>query len=212
MPKESKKIIVDTNCYIRLYCSPLRPILGTVVSDYKLVTLTELKLETNLNSDVIARNPWMAHADIQAELAAACLKYREPKTSKIKSLLGPIRKMGDSILRQYCQAQKTEKIRTLSAADALALAAADIFDASLATDEWPMTLAAQTILSGVELFTSVGLLCLMEAAGSLTREQRIETVRIWCMTSEQLPRDWQIEYKKLFKEDPPNAQSVGQVP
>lgn len=208
MPPAPKKIIVDTNCYIRLYCSPVRPILGSVVGGYKLMTLAELKLETSLHTDVIARNPWMSAMDIQAELAAACFKFREPKTSQIKAAAVISRRMGDSFLRQYCQSQKIQKIRTLSSADALALATADVLDISLATDEWPMTLVAGKMLAGVRLFTSIGLLHLMEAAGSLSEAQRLETIRIWCLTNEQLPRSWQQEYSALFGTAPPDGQSA----
>jgi hypothetical protein len=39
MSDQPKLVIVDTNCYVRLYFSPLRPILGQVVGGYHLVTL-----------------------------------------------------------------------------------------------------------------------------------------------------------------------------
>lgn len=206
MPNAPKKIIVDTNCYIRLYCSPVRPIMGHEFGGYQLFTITELKLETDLSTDVIARNQWMANADIQAELAAACLKIREPKKSTIASVANATRKMGNMLLRQYCEDQETERLRTLSAADCAALATADVLDASLATDEWPLRLVAEN--AETELFTSVGLLGLMERAEKLTREARIETVRSWCLTNEKLHRDWKTEYRELFGEEPPDAQSV----
>jgi hypothetical protein len=206
MPNITKKIIVDTNCYIRLYCSPVRPIMGHEFSGYQLFTITELKLETDLNTDVIARNPWMANADIQTELASACLKLREPKKSLIADIANVTRKVGNLLLQQYCKDQNTERLRTLSAADCAALATADVLGACLATDEWPLRLVAENAES--ELFTSVGILGLMERAGSLTREARIETVRIWCLTNEALHRDWKTEYRELFDEEPPNAQSA----
>ena len=180
--------------------------MGHEFGGYQLFTITELKLETDLNTDVIARNQWMANADIQAELAAACLKIREPKKTAIAKVATTTRKMGNMLLRQYCEDQKTERLRTLSAPDCAALATADVLDASLATDEWPLRLVAEN--SEIELFTSVGLLRLMESAGKLTRDARIETVRSWCLTNEALHRDWKTEYRELFGADPPDAQSV----
>lgn len=206
MPSAPKKIIVDTNCYIRLYCSPVRPILGQEFGGYQLFTITELKLETDLNTDVIARNPWMANSDIQAELSAACLKLREPKKSAIASNANVTRSMGNTILKKYCEVQKTQRIRTLSTADCAALATADVLDACLATDEWPLRLVAEKV--DVQLFTSIGILHLMEKAGALTKATRFETVRTWCLTNESLHRNWQEEYTELFNEAPPNAQSA----
>lgn len=95
--------------------------------------------------------------------------------------------------------------------DARALAAADVLGTGLATDEWPLAYVAESVLggpNGVELFTSVGLLYLMESAGSLSSEQRVETIRTWCLTNELLPRNWQSEYKTLFGKEPPNGQSA----
>ena len=203
-----KKIIVDTNCYIRLYCSPVRPMMGSEFSGYQLFTITELKLETDLNTDVVARNPWMANVDIQTELASACLTLREPKKSKITKTANMTRKLGNSILQKYCSDKGTERPRTLSAADCLAFATADELDACLATDEWPLRLVAQNLGDGLELFTSVGILRLMESADSLTRADRVETVRSWCLTHEALHRDWKTEYRELFGEEPPDAQSA----
>jgi predicted nucleic acid-binding protein len=207
MPKVKKKIIiVDTNCYIWLYCSPVRPIMGHEFGGYQLFTITELKLETDLNSDVIARNPWMANVDIQTELASACLKLREPKKSNIANVANTTRKVGNLLLQKYCKAQNTERLRTLSSADCAALATADVLDVCLATDEWPLRLVAESV--GVTLFTSVGILRLMESAGSLTIETRIETVRSWCLTNEALHRDWKTEYREFFGDEPPDAQSA----
>lgn len=206
MSNVPKKIIIDTNCYIRLYCSQVRPILGYEFGGYQLFTITELKLETDLNTDVIARNPWMANVDIQAELKSACLKLREPKKSNIAVVANTTRKLGNLLLQKYCKDQNTERLRTLSAADCAALATADVLDACLATDEWPLRLVAEN--TEIELFTSVGILHLMEYAKSLTKQGRIETVRSWCLNNEALHRDWKKEYRQLFGDEPPDAQSA----
>lgn len=182
--------------------------MGSEFSGYQLFTITELKLEIDLNTGVVARNPWMANVDIQTELASACLKFREPKKSNIANTANMIRKLGNSILQRYCKDKGTERPRTLSAADCLAFATADELDACLATDEWPLRLVAQNLGDGLELFTSLGILCLMENAGSLTRVGRVETVRGWCLAHEALHRDWKTEYWELFGEEPPDAQSA----
>jgi hypothetical protein len=45
-------------------------LLGSVVGGFRLMTLTELKLETSLRSNVRERFPWMGAADIQADQPA----------------------------------------------------------------------------------------------------------------------------------------------
>jgi hypothetical protein len=208
MPVTPKLVIVDTNCYVRLYQSSVRPILNSVVGGYRLMTLTELRLEADMNSDVVARNPGMSAADIQAELTKACLKLREPKKESVRTGAKLMRKQGDEFLAKYCAEHKTDKVRSLSLADSRALSAVDVLGAALATDEWPLTEVAKTLSPDLELFTSVGLLFLMEKSGTLSAAQRHDTVRSWCVTGELLPRDWQDEYRALFGCEPPNAQSA----
>jgi hypothetical protein len=114
-------------------------------------------------------------------------------------------------LRRHCKAVSTVKLRELSAADAKALAAADVLDAAPATDEWPLRLVAETLLGGtdgVQLFSSVGLMHLMERAGKLTRGMRIETMRSWLVSGELLHRDCRDEYRNCFGEEPPDGQST----
>jgi hypothetical protein len=79
MSVKPKLVIVDTNCYVRLYCSPVRPILGSVVDGYRLMTLAELQWEAGSATGLTQRNPWLRSADIQQEPADALLKLREPK-------------------------------------------------------------------------------------------------------------------------------------
>jgi len=44
MSDQPKLVIVDTNCYVRLYYSPLRPILGQVVGGYPLTSGTTCRM------------------------------------------------------------------------------------------------------------------------------------------------------------------------
>ncbi len=202
-------IIVDTNCYVRLYMSSVRPLLGSVVGGFRLMTLTELKLETSLRSNVRERFPWMGAADIQADLDGACLKLREPKKGKIEQLARLTRTSGNGTLAAHCASQGIQLARELSLTDARALAAADVLDASLATDEWPLRHVANAMGMGDpgQLFSSVELLHMLEVSGSLGRDERIQTVRAWIQQAEALHRGWQARYAALFGEAPPDGQS-----
>lgn len=48
---------------------------------------------------------------------------------------------------------------------------------------------------------------LAQTAGSLTREERIQTVRVWIQQAEALQRGWEARYAALFGDAPPDGQS-----
>ena len=48
---------------------------------------------------------------------------------------------------------------------------------------------------------------MLEAAGSLKREERVQTVRGWIQQAEALQRGWEASYSELFGEPPPDGQS-----
>lgn len=151
----------------------------------------------------------MGAADIQADLDGACLRLREPKKGKIEHVARLTRTTGNVLLAAHCASQGIHLVRELSLTDARALAAADVLDASLATDEWPLRHVAAAMGMGDlgQLFSSVALLHVLEAAGSLKREERVQTVRSWIQQAEALQRGWEARYSELFGEPPPDGQS-----
>lgn len=207
MPAPPTLLVVDTNCFIRLLFSPLRPVLGSTFAGYKLVTLTELANEVGPGTEVVERNPWLLDPAVQAELAVNCLKFREPKKSAMLSEAKRLRSEGNTLLRKYCTDKKLDKVRELSAADARALAAAQTVGGLLATDEWPLAFVAERASDVPTVLTSVSVVHLMEKDGKITREQRIEVVTGWVKSGEKLPQHWAKQYKELFGEEPPNGQS-----
>jgi hypothetical protein len=48
---------------------------------------------------------------------------------------------------------------------------------------------------------------MLETAGSLSREERIQTVRVWIQQAEALQSGWEARYAALFGEAPPDGQS-----
>lgn len=207
MPSPPTLLVVDTNCFIRLLFSPLRPVLGSTFAGYRLVTLVELADEVGPGTEVTQRHPWLLDEAVQKELAGNCLKLREPKKSLVLSEAKRLRSEGNTLLRKYCTDKKLDKVRELSAADAKALAAAQTVGGQLATDEWPLAFVAERASDVTTVFTSVAVVHLMEKAAKITREQRIETVAGWVKTEEKLPRHWAEQYRNLFGEEPPDGQS-----
>lgn len=201
MPTASPKlVIVDTNCYVRLYLSPVRPIMGSTFNGYRLMTLTELKLESGPGTRISEVYPSLADEDIQQELDAACLRIREPKKSRIEKLLASTMKMGNRHLAQHYKDKQLVVLREISKADTRALVAADVLGASLATDEWPLNFVAMNIgFPETELLDTLDILSLMEKSGGITAEQRRETVRTLRAYGE-FPYEWEKKYRTLFNE------------
>jgi len=207
MPSPPTLLVVDTNCFIRLLFSPLRPVLGSTFAGYKLVTLTELASEIGPGTEVVDRHPWLLDEAVQKELSSNQLKLREPKKSEVFAEAKRLRSEGNTLLRNYCIKNDLDKVRELSAADTKALAAAQVIEGCLATDEWPLAFVAERASDVSTVFTSVHVVYMMEKDGKISREQRIETVTGWVKSGEKLPMDWTTAYKELFGEDAPDGQS-----
>ena len=211
MPPPPKIVVVDTNCYVRLLHSPLRPVLGKVVSGHKLMTTVDLAAETLGNGGLGGRQAWLASAEVQAELTGATLKFREPKTSRLAEDANNFRRIGNAILRKECET-KGILIRTLSIVDARAWAAAALLNGVLATDEWPLRLVTSRVDvdddgNRLALFSSIDLVHLLEQAGAMTPPQRVDLMRSWKLSGEALHREADDDYRRLFGEVPPDAQA-----
>jgi len=65
-----------------------------------------------------------------------------------------------------------------------------VLDAALAADEWPLRYVAISLGMGGagQLFSSVEVLHMLEAAGSLGRDARMQTLRAWIRQAEALER------------------------
>lgn len=205
--KKPTIVVVDTCCFIRLMFSPLRPLLGSAIGGYQLMTLANLAKECGPGTEVVERNPWLLAPDVQDELTKNCLKFREPKTSEVRKWAKTFLERGNSLLRTHCIAQKMDLIRELSRADVYALAAAQVLDVPLATDEWPLTWAAERVSDVEVILTSVALLHIMEKSGKITREQRVNIAATWVKQDEKLPANWRNQYKELFQDEPPDGQA-----
>ncbi|MCY1234583.1 hypothetical protein D9M72_471680 [compost metagenome] len=149
--------------------------------------------------------------EIQAELAAATLKLRHPKKSRMEEDAIHFRKASNAWLRADCRA-KNIAVRALSIADARAWATAVQVNGMLATDEWPLRMAtcyvdADDDGNKLPLLSTIELVHLLEQAGELSSAQRVDLMRSWRMSGEMLHRDADEEYRRLFNEEPPNAQA-----
>lgn len=202
-------VLVDTNCLVRAYFSPLRPILGRPVAGYELKTLNGLAAELKN----LAKRPdlaWLSDQVIVNEVDAATVVLTKAQRQAIDQDAIEIQKVGNAALYEDCRDRKLKVSRALSLADSKALAACLELNAALSTDEWPLRLVADMYDydngDSVQLFSSVELIALLEQEGLINRETRIKTYADWLKNGEKLLRESPDIYSRLFNEAPPTAQ------
>ncbi|OWQ84505.1 hypothetical protein CDN98_18500 [Roseateles terrae] len=117
-------VVVDTNCFVRLYFSPLRPLLGSTAMGHRLVTLRELAEETRQRSGLTLRHPWLGSSDVQKDLSTAIVTLTPDEDQRYEDDALYYRREGDDFLERICQTRGLESLRQLSHADAKAVAVA----------------------------------------------------------------------------------------
>lgn len=209
MTDPTKLVLVDTNCLVRIYFSPLRPILGRPVAGFELKTLDGLAKELK-NLAKRADLAWLSDQVILKEIDAATVALTRLQRDAINRDALDIQKVGNATLYKDFQDRKLRVSRALSLADAKALAASLELNAALSTDEWPLRLVSELYDydngEPVELLSSVELIGLLESEGLMSREDRVKTYSDWLKNGEALLRESPEIYFHLFNEAPPTAQ------
>ncbi len=198
-------VLVDTNCFLRLYQSPVVPLLGQDIGGYRLLTLECLVDEFDVNSTLAAHYSWVVSGPKRNDLERAKLKLRGPSKAAVAKRIQELKPFGKSLLESYCKHNQILPIRNLSRVDIELLATAVALNGIMATDEWPLRHVAKDLMEdpdeyGIGLFTSLELLHLLETNGKLSSDDRRNTVDSWVRLGENLIRGWQKEYQGLFKE------------
>jgi len=206
---ENRLILVDTNCLIRVYFSPLRPVLNRVAAGFELKTLQALADELKHIANRRNEFAWLSAKAIQDDVDLAVLPLTKAQSHAIDQEASDIRKQGNGMLQVYCMNQGIN-LRQLSVADAKVLAAALELSIAMSTDEWPLRHVASAYGyddgNPVELFSSVELIALLEKEGLISREDRMRTYADWLKFGENLLRESPLIYFKAFGEYPPDAQ------
>jgi hypothetical protein len=206
----SKLVVVDCNCLVRLYFSPIRPLLCRPIGGYEFKTLSELagELRSLARGE---RHGWLSSPVILSEVDGAAITLTSKQRVSIDAHAPTIRRHGESLLREYSVKKNLKTIRNLSHADAVALTAAIELGAALATDEWPLRKVAGTVDAdddgnSVQLLSSVQMLHMAEKEGLITRDDRTKTYRDW-INYRELYQNASEEYFELFGERPPTGQA-----
>jgi hypothetical protein len=209
MTDPTRLVLVDTNCLVRIYFSPLRPILGRPVAGYELKTLDGLAKELK-NLAKRADLAWLSNQVILKEVDAAIVPLTRLQRNAINQDALDIQKVGNATLYKDFKDRKLRAPRALSMADAKALAACLELNAALATDEWPLRLVSELYDydngEPVVLLSSVELIELLERDGLISRDVRVKTYSDWLKNGTSLLRESPEIYFRLFNEAPPTAQ------
>lgn len=211
MAQKPTPLVVDTNCFLRLLDWGPRPLVGQTVSTFRLVTTQRLVREGQ-SPELQERYPKLANAGIQRELKAAAQKFPPRQQQLLKNEGDAFRLQANAVVKAHCLAEGTAVLRSLSAVDASLWATAVHLKGALATDEWPLTMAAECIPfddegNCIQVFSSVHILHMLETDGRLSAAERWNMMRQWRRDGEGLHRDADKQYKALFGETPPNAKS-----
>lgn len=214
MPTSSSRIIlVDTNCFLRLYQSSVRPLMGQDIGGYRLLTLKKLIEEFQNNQNLVSNYPSIASGPKHDELTNSAIKLSGINKGKIKDSQKELAPYAKSFLASYCKQQNIEIIRRLSTPDLELLATTIIIKGIIATDEWPLRLVATDLMEDPEeykigLLNSLELLHLIQENGKISPEDRRKTVRSWVLYREKLLGNWREDYQRLFGESADSLDDV----
>src|SRR5689334_5764951 len=85
----TRLLLIDTNCFLRLYCSAMMPLMGVEVGGYKLLTTTELVNEFLRNPRLLKTYSCVSIPPKSENLAIGALKISSSKKQQIdKAMLG----------------------------------------------------------------------------------------------------------------------------
>lgn len=202
-------VLIDTNCFIKLYQSPVLPFFGETVDGRKLLTLTALINEFFSSRRLKQEYAWLQSTVKSEDRDRIELRLTQNEKASVDAIMQEHRDYVDDVLDGYCQKQRVPISKRLSDCDLELLATAIEVKALIATDEWPLAVVVEDLMIEPEegyqigILTSIDIIYMLEHVGTLSREQRIETIKSWLRGGEKLHRDWPLKYRKLFQEAAP---------
>ena len=194
MPDNKIKIvIVDTNCFIRLFHSSVKPIFGMDIGGYRLLTLGCLVDEYLLSPNLKSSFPWIAQEPRLSELKNSKLKLKASNKTATQNQIKSLKPYAKSLLTLHCNKQGIG-VKSLSKSDLELLATTVAISCIMATDEWPLRLVAKDLMEDpaeykIGLLNSLELLHILEINGKIDSEERRNTVDAWIRNSEKESAD-----------------------
>lgn len=207
-PSPPKLLIVDTNSYLRLFHSPVGPLLGVEIGGLQLVVIRELADEFFKSPRLKNAYPWVNESPKKEELLAPILKLKPAVAASIEADAITYRDECNAVLDAHCRKMKTAVPRTISLCDAKALTTALEIGADLVTDEWPLRHVAEAVDpddagNKLKVLSTLDVLAHLEKAGRLSADVRRVMVKDWLHAGEHLPNNWRKQYQEHFQEAAP---------
>jgi hypothetical protein len=163
----------------------------------ELLICQELNDEFWRSKKLRRKYTWIDTAAHKVEMNAATITLDAENTTLVDRARKTLEAQAYSLLTVYC-AKENIGLRELSDADLTALAMADVLNAAIATDEWPLTHVARTLQ--FDVFSTVDIVAELERCGRIKREHRLALVKDWLSYEEELPRGWEDRYFDHFAE------------
>jgi hypothetical protein len=205
-------VLVDTNCFLRLYQSPVIPLLGQDIGGFRLLTLACLIDEFLGNPNLVKSYRWVTDRPVIDDLLRAKLKLSGINQRKVQADRRELKLFADVFLREHSRKHRLVPPKSLSSRDLELLGTAIVLKGIVATDEWPLRLVCEDLMGDpdypIGTMNSLDVLSLLESHGKLSADDRRQTVDSWVRLREKLPRGWKDQYQLLFGED---AGSLGAV-
>ncbi|MDT0359336.1 hypothetical protein RJO15_26365 [Herbaspirillum huttiense F1] len=201
----TKYILLDTNCFLRIYCSPVIPLLGRDVEGYRLLTLGRLIDEFKANPRLVATFTNLGAPPKSTDLENGALRLRNPKKGKVEARKAAI----SAYARMFIQGKNARgaSLTPLSPEDVELLATSIVLKGVLATDEKALTELSRDLIDNEDeedapsgTMNSFDVLHLLERNNLLTADQRRNTVSTWLRINTMLPAGWRNYYQTLFGE------------
>ena len=207
--QDSRIVLFDTNCFIKLYQSPVQPFFGDIDNVYRLLTLGSLINEFFTSPRLKTEYAWLQSTVRNEDRTKIELHLTPAELESINEIMVEHRDYVDDVLDSYCQNHGVKVSRRLSENDLRLLATAIETKSYIATDEWALAVVVNDLMlepeEGYEIgiLTSIDIISVLEEAKKLTSVQRVDTVKSWLRSGEILRRDWSEQYRDHFNEVAP---------
>lgn len=183
-----KKILLDTNSYLRLGNS-IRPLLNTPfgVEEYSLYIHKELQLELDRNSRFQNKFYWINEDE-----------YLEERKNVITCSRKQKKEIDDSY--DFIWRYQKDNGYSISREDIYCISSAYVLNVTLVSDDIDLIEVAKDF--DIEVLSTLGLLKLMLDNNHIEKKEIVAIAEYW-KYNKDIPANYNKDYKKLFKSNPP---------
>ena len=187
----SNKILLDTNTYLRL---------GNVINPLLRIPFGKKKYELHILPDLyqeLKRNPrlrtdfsWIYNPEIVTERKKCQFRLSDEQKKKV------------NLTRDIISQTSVSLQNTSSSIDIKCLSYGYVLKINVVTDDMDMLALAKEF--DISTFKTLELLDLMLLNNFINMKATNDIIKYW-IYEDDLPKNWQYDYKRLFKNEPPSS-------